>query len=135
MAQKRIYELPTYLQLESGDPGYIPATSVWLAVDYNGWSEAKKMSLDDFLSTMHIEAGKLSSLASRSVSVNFGTAFTNTVIDRVKVYREISGGGGTVRDPVLYFDLVVTLSGFTLEIDPSESLTGTIVDYQMLEAQ
>lgn len=135
MAQKRIHELSTYLQLESGDPGYIPATSVWLAVDYNGWSEAKKMSLDDFLSTMHIEAGKLSSLASRSVSVNFGTAFTNTVIDRVKVYREISGGGGTVRDPVLYFDLSVTLSGFTLEIDPGESLTGTIVDYQMLEAQ
>lgn len=135
MAQKRIYELSTYTQLISGDPGYIPATAVWLAVDYNGWTEAKKMSLDDFLSTLHIEAGKLSSLANRSVSKNFGTAFTGTVIDDIRAYREISGGGGTIREPVLFFDLVITLSGFTLEIDPSESLTGVIVDYKCLEAQ
>lgn len=135
MAQKRIFELGTYLQLESGDPGYIPATAVWLAVDYNGWTEAKKMSLDDFLGTLHIEAGKLSSLSSRSVSKVFGTAFTSTVIDDVRAYREISGGGGTVREPVLFFDLSVTLSGFTLEIDPSENLAGVIVDYKFLEAQ
>ena len=134
--QKRIYDLSTYTQLEAGDPGYIPATAVWVAVDYNGWTEAKKMSLDNFLSQFHIEAGRLSSLSSRSVSVTFGTAFDTTVIDNIKVYKEVDVvGTKTVRQDVLFYDLSVTLSGFTLEIDASESLTGVIVDYSCIEAQ
>jgi hypothetical protein len=134
--QKRIYELGTYTQLESGDPGFIPATAVYLAVDYNGWTEAKKMPLDGFLGTLHIEAGKLTSLGDRSVSVVFDTAFTGTIIDRVVVYREVEIiAGETVRKEVNLHDLAVTLSGFTLEIDDGESLTGIVIDYSMIEAQ
>lgn len=135
MAQKRIYELATYIQLDPGDIGYIPATAVYIPVDYNGWSEAMKMSLDQFFGSFHAEAGRLSGLSSSSVAKVFGTPFTSTVIDTVSVYREIPGGGGTIRENVLYFDLSVTLTGFTLEIDPSENLTGVIVDYKMIEAQ
>lgn len=134
ITQKRINTLSTYEQLDAGDVGYIPATSVFLAVDYSGWTESKKMSLDDFLSSIHIEAGRLSSLGSRSVSITFGTAFTTTVIDTVKAYREVVYDGKTIRQDVLFYDLSVSLSGFSLEIDSSESLTGIIIDYKMLEA-
>lgn len=135
MAQKRIYELSTYTQLNPGDVGYIAATSIWLAVDYTGWTEAKKITLDDFLGSMHVEAGRLSGLGSRSVAVTFGTAFTGTVIDRVKVYRYFDPSPGeTVREEVRFYDLSVTLTGFTLEIDPDEPLSGIIIDYNMLEA-
>jgi hypothetical protein len=133
--QKRIYELETYIQLDSGDVGFIPATAVYYAVDYNGWTEAKKQSLDNIFGTVHLEAGKLSSLGSRSVSVVFGTAFTGTVVETVNAYRELTYPVGVVREDVMINDLAITLSGFTLDIDVNESLTGVIIDYKMMEAQ
>lgn len=135
MAEKRIHELDIYEQLELGDAGYIPATSVWLAVDYTGWAESKKITFDDLLSSIHIEAGRLSSLASRSISVTFGTAFSSTVIDTINVYKESTPiSGKTIREEVRYYNLNVTLTGFTLEIDSNEDLTGVIVDYKVMEA-
>lgn len=135
MAQKRIYELETYEQLLPGDEGYIPATSVWMAVDYTGWTEAKKITLDDFLASLHVEAGRLTNLVSRSVAVVFGTPFSGTVIDRVSVYRIFTPQSGKpVREEVRIYNLSVTTTGFSLEIDSTEALSGIIIDYSMVEA-
>jgi len=52
LIQKRIYELAEYIQLIIGEEGYVDPASVWLPVDTLGWTEAKKMSLVQFIQAM-----------------------------------------------------------------------------------
>jgi hypothetical protein len=132
--QKRINELEIYEQLDSGDVGYIPSTAIWLPVDYSGWTVSKKMALDDFLSNIHFEAGRLSNISSWSVSITFGTAFSS-FSGGVSVYRDKIDGTDTIRENVLKKNLLETLTGFSFEIDPSESLTGVVVNYNYFENQ
>lgn len=130
--QKRINQLAIYEQLDPGDVGYIPPTNLWLAVDYNGWTESKKMLLDDFLATFHLESGRLSNLASRSVSIVYGTPFSS-FSGGITVWREYDRSGDTIREKVLIKDLSETNTGFSFEIDADESLTGVFVNYNYFE--
>ena len=43
--QKRIYELEIYEQLASSAEDYVDPTTIYLAVDKNGWTEAKRVDL------------------------------------------------------------------------------------------
>jgi hypothetical protein len=49
MAQKRIYELLVYTQLESGDIGYIDPATIFVAVDKDSWTESKRITLAEFV--------------------------------------------------------------------------------------
>lgn len=138
--QKRIRALDTYTQLNPGDPGYIAPTAVYLALDSNDFTtEAKKYPFSSLFSSIVEEVDKLTGLASRSVSVTFGTAFTSVpLIATFRVYRmsEISSGKWRMQD-VLYYHTSenwLTTTGFSLEIDTSESLTGVVIEYIFREA-
>lgn len=135
IVQKRIYELETYEQLEVGDIGFIPATSIFLPVDYSGWGESKKITFADLFSSYHVESGRLSNLISYSVSVLFGTSFEGTVLDSIKVYRNVTPIiDKNIRQDVLFYNLSVSLNGFSFTIDSSEDLSGIIIDYNFIEA-
>lgn len=141
MAQQRIRDLSTYVQLEAGDVGYVDPSGVFIALDSSSFTgDPKKFALSNLLADTHIEKGRLSSLASRSVSVTFDTAFSATplaVTFEVFRYSNIGGGKYVKQRNVAYYlsgSSWVTTTGFSIEIDTSESLTGLFVEYYFVEA-
>lgn len=128
---KRIRDLDEYVQLDPDDEDYIPASEITIPVDHPDWSEPKSITLDlpATLSTLHFEKSRLSSLSSRSVSVEFISAFTSIPIGFVNAYRLDTIGTKSVQTTVVIYDLSVTTVGFTLSIDDNEELTGIIIEY------
>jgi len=126
ITQKRIYELDTF------DGEQISGT--WYAVDNQAWTEPKKSTLEGILDVANVEAGRLTNLGSRSVSFTFGEPFTQ-LAGGLKVYREVTKGVDKYRKDVLHKNVTESLTGFSLEIDPSEALAGIVVRYEYFEAQ
>lgn len=140
MAQKRIHALDPYAQLNPGDSGYIAPTAIRLAVDSTSFpGEPKYITYSSLLSDGHFEVGRLTGLASASVSILFGTSFSAVPsgLANLKVYKfaEITSGKYEAQDVLYYFEnsSPVTTDGFDLIIDSSESLTGVIVEYLFTE--
>ena len=140
MAQDRIRSLDTYTQLASGDPGYIAPSAVFFAVDSAEFAALpKKQSIEDYLSTTHVEKSRETGLASRSIAVTFGAAFTGVPItNTLRVYRITAVVTGKYRfQDVLWYHATatpVTATGFELEIETSESLTGIILEYEFTQS-
>jgi len=79
-----------------------------------------------------IQAGILTSLVSRAVSVVFTKPFINVPVGRknIHAYRTVEPESGLFLDQdVLFHSLVVTVDGFELTIDPSEALAGIVIEY------
>lgn len=78
------------------------------------------------------DAGILTDLASASVDVTFRTEYKSLPVGRnsIHIYRLVEPEAGLIIDQgVLFNSLVVTVTGFTLTIDPSEDLAGIIIEY------
>jgi len=140
MAQKRIRELTEYEQLASGETGYVNPETIFFAVDSVNFSgDPFKYSFNNIRSIVHTEADILESLASRTVSVTFETAFTSRPLIRTwRVYRvaETYTGSGVYRmKDVLYSHAAAWLTtiGFDIDIDTSEDLSGIIIEFEFKE--
>lgn len=87
----------------------------------------------------HTERGYLTGLSSRTVTVTFDVPFDNVPIglDNLKVYRwqQVVAGKWRARDVQYYFTSSgsLTSTGFSLEIETTESLTGVIIEYLFFE--
>lgn len=141
MAQQRIRDLDVYTQLESGDVGYVAPSAIYIALDSSSYTgDPKRFALSNLISDTHVEKGRLSGLSSRSVSVTFDSAFSGTPIAvtfEVYRYSDIGGGKYVKQRNVAYYlsgASWVTTTGFAIEIDTSESLTGLFVEYYFVEA-
>jgi len=76
--------------------------------------------------------GILTELASRTVEVTFIPAFKRVPVGRkhLHIYRVVEPETGILLDQtVLFHTLEVSTTGFTLEIDSTEDLTGIIIEY------
>lgn len=140
VTQKRIRALDTYTQLASGEAGYVDPDTVFIAVDSLNFSgEALKVPYGDIFGATHTEADILESLVSRTVSVTFDTAFSSRPLIRTfRVYRvaETYTGSGVYRmKDVLYSHAAswLTTTGFDIDIDTDESLTGVIIEFEFAE--
>lgn len=140
MAQKRIRELDTYTQLASGEVGYVDPDTVFFPVDSTNFSgDPYKVAFSDLFASVHVEADIMESLASRTVSVTFETAFTSRPLIRTfRVYRvaETYTGSGVYRmKDVLYSHAAawLTTTGFDIDIDTSEDLSGIIIEFEFRE--
>ena len=79
---------------------------------------------------------ELTGLVSHNVSVTFKNLYKQIPVGRdlTKVYRSYEEAPGKpVLEDVLFYNLDVTLTGFTLTIDSSEGLTGVFVEYHFKE--
>jgi len=140
MAQKRIRALDVYTQLDPGDAGYIAPSALSVVFDSDEFgSEPKRYPASLLFSSDNDAKGRLTGLSSRSVSVTFDTAFASTpltVLFEVYRYTDI-GGAAYVKQSVLKTfsgSNWLTASGFTCEIDASESLTGIYIEYYFIPA-
>jgi len=133
--QTRTYTLDEYIQLNPGDPGYIPLSEINILVDHPSFDRSKRYTLSQFVSlAQNVQAGRQSNLLTRSVVVTFSVPFSAGVVGWVKVYRSTTiPGVGIVRETVNSHDLVESITGITLTIDDNESLTGVIVEYSYNE--
>lgn len=80
----------------------------------------------------HEDYGVLRNLNSRSVSITFANEYDSIPYGRsnLKVYKAVAIEPGKLVDQqVLIYNLSVTTTGFTFEIDSSEELTGIEVEY------
>lgn len=139
--QERIRQLVEYIQLESGDAGYVPLASLYLAIDSDNFG-AKPFKFP--LQSLLVGGGgdgvvkQMENLLSRNVSESFPSAFASKpVATKFEVYRfQAIGGGEYIKQPVLHTYTGanwVTTTGFAITIDASESLTGVIIDYEFKE--
>lgn len=84
--------------------------------------------------SVHIEKDVLSGLASKTVTVEFESEFSSTPIGWIKVYRMTEMPNGTYREQDVLWghttSTKVSTTGFVIQIDDSESLTGVIVEYE-----
>lgn len=84
---------------------------------------------------IHIEHDILTDLASKTVTVNFSSEFSVIPAGWVRVYRmrETTAGNGKLKQwDVLYYHTSSdwkTKTGFSIQIDATENLTGVIVEY------
>ncbi len=132
LIQQRIPELETYVQLASGEVGFIDPATIWVAVDKSSWSDARKMSLADFLSNSHIETANIAS-GSTSLSGTYDSAFeSGGYYFNLQVYKVVSiPGVGDVRESVPYHSLATTVNGFTLTLS---EFTDVVIVYYASEA-
>jgi len=128
--------LDPYVQLEEGADGYIdPGEIIWV-VDHPSWTRPKRVYGSNGIGAVHTE-GDLYTPISRAVSITFGTAFTiipKTVMLRVYRMKETVTGNGHWKEwDVRYWHASTnwkSTTGFSLTIDPAESLTGIIIEYE-----
>lgn len=130
--QTKIHELGDYLFDKN-------ASEVKIPVSHPDWPRPKQISLSvlsgDFESgvTFHVEKGRLTNLVSRSVTVEFDAQFGYIPYGDVNVYRMEEEATGKWRKSDVLWGFTdanqPSVSGFSLEIDSSESLTGTIIEY------
>lgn len=89
--------------------------------------------------TLHREAATLLGdvdITDRAVNIEFGSPFNEFPFGWVEVYRMRSTSTGWVKSNVLIkypSEDWVTVNGFSLTIDPSESLTGVVLKYYFIE--
>lgn len=87
----------------------------------------------------HIEGDRITDLVTRSVQIDFNTPFTDVPagLSNLKVYRwqQVVTGKWRARDVQYYFTSSgsLTSTGFSLEIETTESLTGVIIEYLFFE--
>ena len=131
--QKRLYELNEYTQLLPGEPNYEDPGTVWLGVDKLGWPEAKKMSLLDFVISLHKEQGPADLTGytpgmNVEINVNFNSAMAslNYYID-VKPYRLI----GTRLEQIPAVSFTKRTDGFDIVL--YELQAGDVLSYIAFE--
>ena len=136
LTQKQGYELDLYTQLNPGDPGYINPDELMYIVSHSSFENDKRVPSSNFGqsgSLTHIEKDTITDLASKSVTKNFGSAFTaRPVTVAFNVYRYAEQGSDYVIQDVLYKIIGsgwLTTTGFSITIDDSEILTGVYIDY------
>jgi len=138
--QKRIRVLDSYSQGLPSDIDYIDPSNIYLAVDNvtESWGEPKKIPFSSLLlASGHIEAGRVSGLGSRTVSVTFDEPFSGQPYGREpNVYRIVEQPDGTYRRQNVLWGFTdasqPSTTGFSLTIHDSESLTGVIIEYLYL---
>lgn len=124
-----------YKSVTGGNSPYL-APVYYRHLDRSALDYSRRWELDIlFRQAKHLEVGKLTDLASRTVEVTFDAVFAEVPagLQNLKVYRwaQVVAGKYRPRDVQYYFnaDTDLTVSGFTLQIEASESLTGVIVEY------
>jgi len=134
----RTYELDLYTQLPVGDPGYIDPALVDFIVDHDGWTRAKRFPYTSVSGiSSHYETDKLENLITRTITKTFNTPFTGsikTIMFRVYRMAEVSTGTWRMKN-VAYGSTTtnwLTVSGFNIVIDSSESLTGIVIEYYFI---
>jgi len=138
--QKRPRDLDSYSQGLPTDIDYIDPLNIYLAVDNSteSWPEPKKIPFSSLLlASGHIEAGRISGLSSRTVTVTFDEAFSSVPYGREPdVYRIAKQPDGTYRRQQVVWGFTdasqPTTTGFELKIHDDESLTGVIIEYLYL---
>ena len=138
LTQTRPYELDLFIDNVS-DPDYVPVAERLVMIDNAAWDEPKYVPADTVGGSgtgLTIAKDTLTGLLSSTVTESFGLTFSSTPIAvAFKVYRyyEVeSGSGEYVRKDVTYSvsgSGWYTTTGFTIEIDSDESLTGVYIDY------
>ena len=129
--QKRIWELQTFNVLLVGEPGYIDPSSVYLAVDNVTWSEAKKISLVEFVANLHKEQGPVE-INSVNVSEVYGTPFNSIgYYLRIDAWRTITIDGVSYIENIPIKNFVRTVNGFTFELSSYQA--GDVIDYLAFE--
>lgn len=135
LTQTRPYEEELYVQLDPGEDGYIAPEEIQVLVDHESWTRPKRLPLTMLgIGASHVEKDTLTGLTSRTVTVTFDVPFTDTPVGQEpQVYRMTEVAPNKFRkDKVLWGFTNVnqpTLTGFSIEIDSSESLTGVVVQY------
>lgn len=132
LTQTRPHALEEYVQEDVGSPDYTDPAELVYVVDHPSWPKPRSLANSNFLGAVrHVEKGKLTNSGSRSVSHTFTTAFTSIPsYDNVYAYRETSVGYlQTVRENVLFYNLGITTTGFTLQIHESEDPNGVIIKF------
>ena len=135
LSQERIDDLESYVDGGAGMPVY---TELVIAVDHPSLTKSLKLSISASPAAASVTfVGKLTGLSSRSVSKTFSPAYSSLpAIVAFRVYRneETYTGSGKYRMKDVLYDhssaVWLTVSGFTLDIDSSESLIGVIIDYK-----
>lgn len=89
------------------------------------------------ITSVHIETARLTNLTSNLVPVFFAEKFSVTPTGWIKVYRmrQVQTGKWKQQD-VLYYHAAEEFKneyGFGLVIDPSENLTGVVIEYMFKE--
>ncbi len=138
--QKRITDLTDYSQGLPSDADYIDPSNIYLPVDNSteSWSEPKKIPFSSLLlASGHVEAGRISGLSSRTVSLTFDESFSSQPYGyEPNVYRIAEQPDGTYRRKDVLWGWTdasqPSTTGFELEIHSSESLTGVIIEYLYL---
>ncbi|MCK5021012.1 MAG: hypothetical protein KAS32_28630, partial [Candidatus Peribacteraceae bacterium] len=121
-------ELEEYIQELPGEPTYEDPATIWVPVDRNTWPETKKLSLLEFVATLHLERGP-ATVDSVSIVAVYGTPMTvaNYYL-RIDAWRTVTiPGVGDVIENIPFTDYVKTLGGFTLTL--SSYVAGDIVDF------
>lgn len=85
----------------------------------------------------NVQAGRLTGLASRTVTVTFRQAFDEIPVGLPRAYRMVADGGVYLMQDVLFSyptESWLTETGFTITIDTAEELTGIIILYDFTES-
>jgi hypothetical protein len=138
VVQVRIRNLTAYAQADVGDPNYVDPDEISLVIDHADWELPKRLPLTGFTLEVldaHVEIDTLTNLSSRNVNVTFNTPFSGQPAGREpEVYRLWQTPNGTYRRQDVLWGFTdanqPTANGFSLIIDPSESLVGVIIQYE-----
>ena len=131
----------SFLRTET-DPVYSNDSSsiIWFSDTISIISTKYDLDTLNFLrEETHKERGYSTGLSSRTVTVTFDVPFDNVPIglSNLKVYRwqQVVAGKWRARDVQYYFTTSgsLTNTGFSLEIETTESLTGVIIEYLFFE--
>ncbi len=137
LIQTRPKDLVLYVQEDVGHPDYVDPSELQFLIDHSSFAKPKRWPQTSMSgATGHTEEDTLTGLSSRSVSVTFDAAFTTIPrgLNRLSVYRmtEVITGEFVMEQVMFHYTSAtpVTTTGFDLEIDTSESLTGIIIEYE-----
>ena len=134
VTQTRTYELGLFDGISK------PLPEVMIEVDHADWSRPKRFPLAGFtlgeggeiIISNHIEKDIVGGLTDHFVEITFTTPFDSVPVGRgnLYVYKEIDLGGGKSSDQdVPIYNLQVTASGFSFNIEDTEDLTGIYFEY------
>lgn len=132
---RRPYDLGTYVQLNSGDQGYIPRSEIKVLVDHPSFGDLPKtMPIDQMgnNSSEIIEKGRFTP-TSKTINRLFSRTFTSVPSGWIKVYRTemIEEGKYVFQEVQFYYPNAtpITVNGFSIVIESTENITNVIVEY------
>ena len=130
--QKRTYESEEFSPTIQGEPNYEDPATLWIPIDKLGWPEAKKISLVEFIVSLHKEQGPVV-LSGVDVNVVYGTEFqTNNYYIRIDAWRTYSVPGiGNLIENIPIKNFIKTISGFTLTLESYQ--VGDILNFIAFE--